>query len=338
MTELVRYRMLIDGAWVDAGDGGTFESMNPATGEPWAIVPEATAADVDRAVQAANRAFTEGPWSRTTPTERGRISPPAGGSSGRSVGAARPHRDRRHRQDAQGDALAGEVHRGFLPLLRGLRRQGARRNPAHRQARSVRVYRARATRSGGRGGAVELAALPGCGQARSGAGRRQHRGAQGVGARVGGDAGVRTVDRGGGHSAGGGQHRHRPRRPLRPGADLPPAGGPRELHRRSGVRAPRRAQLGGELRSGLAGTRRQIAVRGVRGRGSRKRGERLHRRHLRSERAELRGRLAPLPAGEDRRSLPGGHGAPGADKSSSATLWRKRPRWGRWRRPRSSIG
>ena len=72
MTGLVRYRMLIDGAWVDAGDGGTFESMTPATGEPWAVVPEATAADVDRAVEAAHRAFTEGPWSRTTPTERGR--------------------------------------------------------------------------------------------------------------------------------------------------------------------------------------------------------------------------------------------------------------------------
>ena len=72
MTELVRYRMLIDGAWVDAGDGGTFESMNPATGEPWAVIPEATADDVDRAVDAAHRAFAEGPWSRTTPTERGR--------------------------------------------------------------------------------------------------------------------------------------------------------------------------------------------------------------------------------------------------------------------------
>ena len=72
MTDLVRYQMLIDGAWVDAGDGGTFVSMNPATGEPWATIPEATAADVDRAVQAAHRAFTEGPWSRATPTERGR--------------------------------------------------------------------------------------------------------------------------------------------------------------------------------------------------------------------------------------------------------------------------
>ena len=67
--------MLIDGAWVDAGDGSTFESMNPATGEPWAVIPEATAGDVDRAVQAAHRAFTEGPWARKTPTERGRSLP-----------------------------------------------------------------------------------------------------------------------------------------------------------------------------------------------------------------------------------------------------------------------
>ena len=52
MTELARYQMLIDGAWVDAEDGGTFESANPATGEPWAVIPEATAGDVDRAVKA----------------------------------------------------------------------------------------------------------------------------------------------------------------------------------------------------------------------------------------------------------------------------------------------
>ena len=72
MTDLVRYQMLIDGAWVDAEDGGTFESANPATGEPWAVIPEATAGDVDRAVESAHRAFSEGPWARATPTERGR--------------------------------------------------------------------------------------------------------------------------------------------------------------------------------------------------------------------------------------------------------------------------
>ena len=69
---LTRYQMYIDGEWVDAEDGKTFESLNPATGEVWAEVPEATAGDVDRAVKAAHHAFSEGPWANTTATERGR--------------------------------------------------------------------------------------------------------------------------------------------------------------------------------------------------------------------------------------------------------------------------
>jgi acyl-CoA reductase-like NAD-dependent aldehyde dehydrogenase len=72
MSDLVRYRMFIEGEWVEAEDGGAFESFNPATAEPWAWIPEATAGDVDRAVRAAHRAFCEGPWARTTPSERGR--------------------------------------------------------------------------------------------------------------------------------------------------------------------------------------------------------------------------------------------------------------------------
>jgi len=66
------YQMLIDGKWVDASDGGTFTSLNPSTGEIWCTVPEATEADVDAAVNAARAAFTTGPWSSMTPTERGR--------------------------------------------------------------------------------------------------------------------------------------------------------------------------------------------------------------------------------------------------------------------------
>ena len=73
MTNLTTYQMLIDGSWVDAEDGKTFESINPATGEAWATAPLATEADVDRAVTAAHRAFSEGPWSKTTATERGKM-------------------------------------------------------------------------------------------------------------------------------------------------------------------------------------------------------------------------------------------------------------------------
>lgn len=72
MTDVQAYRMLIDGAWVEASDGKSFDSTNPATGKVWATVPEATEADVDAAVRAADRAFREGPWARMSPTERGR--------------------------------------------------------------------------------------------------------------------------------------------------------------------------------------------------------------------------------------------------------------------------
>ena len=72
MTELSRYQMYIDGRWVDADDGGTFESHNPTTGQAWAVIPEATEKDVDRAVRAAHRAFSEGEWANALPTERGR--------------------------------------------------------------------------------------------------------------------------------------------------------------------------------------------------------------------------------------------------------------------------
>lgn len=72
MTGIETYEMLIDGAWVGASDGGMFDSINPSTGAVWSRVPEATAEDVDRAVRAAHRAFSEGPWSKMTPTERGK--------------------------------------------------------------------------------------------------------------------------------------------------------------------------------------------------------------------------------------------------------------------------
>ena len=73
MTELTQYRMYIDGQWVEAQDGRTFQSINPATGEAWAEVPLAGESDVNLAVEAAHRAFTQGPWSTMTATERGKL-------------------------------------------------------------------------------------------------------------------------------------------------------------------------------------------------------------------------------------------------------------------------
>jgi len=66
-------QMFINGQWVDAASGKTFETPNPATGETLARVAEGDAEDINRAVSAARAAFEEGPWSRMTPSERGRI-------------------------------------------------------------------------------------------------------------------------------------------------------------------------------------------------------------------------------------------------------------------------
>ncbi|MBI4241113.1 MAG: aldehyde dehydrogenase family protein, partial [Candidatus Rokubacteria bacterium] len=67
-----QYQLLIGGKWVDAASGKTFETSNPATGELLAIVAEADAPDVDRAVAVARRAL-EGPWGRLSAGERGRM-------------------------------------------------------------------------------------------------------------------------------------------------------------------------------------------------------------------------------------------------------------------------
>ncbi len=64
-------QLLINGEWVDAADGETFDSIDPGTGEVLASVAHGKAEDVDRAVRAA-RAALSGPWSTMTPSERGR--------------------------------------------------------------------------------------------------------------------------------------------------------------------------------------------------------------------------------------------------------------------------
>ena len=72
MSALKTYQLYIDGAFCDAEGGKTFESVNPATGEAWALMPEASEADVNRAVAAAHHAMTDGPWAGMTPTQRGK--------------------------------------------------------------------------------------------------------------------------------------------------------------------------------------------------------------------------------------------------------------------------
>jgi aldehyde dehydrogenase (NAD+) len=65
--------MLIGGEWVDPSSGEHFESFNPFTGRPWALIPRGTTADVDRAVGAARSAFTNPAWRDLSATRRGEL-------------------------------------------------------------------------------------------------------------------------------------------------------------------------------------------------------------------------------------------------------------------------
>ena len=67
-----KYQMLIDGAWVNPSSEEWFESTNPFTASPWALVPKGSKADVDLAVEAAHKAFY-GDWRKMTATARGAL-------------------------------------------------------------------------------------------------------------------------------------------------------------------------------------------------------------------------------------------------------------------------
>jgi 1-pyrroline dehydrogenase len=69
MGDVKTFKMYIGGEWTDATDGNTRQIVSPANGDVIAEVPEGTAADVDRAVGAAKKAYDE-TWSDATPGER----------------------------------------------------------------------------------------------------------------------------------------------------------------------------------------------------------------------------------------------------------------------------
>ena len=66
-------KLLINGKWVPAASGKTFEVKNPANGSTIAYAAEGDAEDVDKAVRAARHAFDAGHWSKLSPSERGKI-------------------------------------------------------------------------------------------------------------------------------------------------------------------------------------------------------------------------------------------------------------------------
>jgi acyl-CoA reductase-like NAD-dependent aldehyde dehydrogenase len=62
-------RHFIGGEWIESADGATFETIDPATGQPITEVAQGGPQDVDRAVAAAREAF-EGAWAKVSPSKR----------------------------------------------------------------------------------------------------------------------------------------------------------------------------------------------------------------------------------------------------------------------------
>jgi aldehyde dehydrogenase (NAD+) len=72
VAEGLAFMNLIDGKPVDALSGARIDVACPSDGKVFASIPASGAADVDRAVKAARRAFDTGPWGRMPAVERGR--------------------------------------------------------------------------------------------------------------------------------------------------------------------------------------------------------------------------------------------------------------------------
>jgi 4-guanidinobutyraldehyde dehydrogenase / NAD-dependent aldehyde dehydrogenase len=68
-----RTNAFIDGRYVPAVSGATFDCINPATGKLLARIASCEAADVELAVASARRAFDAGHWSRSAPAARKKV-------------------------------------------------------------------------------------------------------------------------------------------------------------------------------------------------------------------------------------------------------------------------
>ncbi|HZP95504.1 MAG TPA: aldehyde dehydrogenase family protein [Candidatus Limnocylindria bacterium] len=73
VTDVTRAGLIIGGSERDAKSGATFESIDPSTGRPFAVVARADAEDIDVAVATARDAFENGPWTKMKPAERARL-------------------------------------------------------------------------------------------------------------------------------------------------------------------------------------------------------------------------------------------------------------------------
>ncbi|AWB34580.1 aldehyde dehydrogenase [Orrella marina] len=67
-----KFQLFINNEWINPQTDKWFESLDPFSGDPWALIPRAGAEDVERAVVAADAAM-QGPWGQMSPSDRGKL-------------------------------------------------------------------------------------------------------------------------------------------------------------------------------------------------------------------------------------------------------------------------
>ena len=111
-----RIRHFIDGEFVDSVGGETFDVLDPVTNETYVQAAAGQQADVDLAVAAARRAFTDGPWPRMLPRARARDPAPHRRPRRGAGRPARRARDLRHRP---ADHAGARARRSARPRTSG---------------------------------------------------------------------------------------------------------------------------------------------------------------------------------------------------------------------------
>ena len=178
--------MFIGGQWVDAASGEYFESDNPFTGQPWALIPRGTAADVDRAVRAAHKAFTSGEWPKLTASRRGALLRQARRPRSPSESAHLAEIEVRDNGKLYAEMSAQTAYMAqWYHYYGGLADKIEGAVMPDRQARHLQLHALRAARRRRRDRPVELAAAADDVEAGAGAGRRQHGRHQAVRVHVG---------------------------------------------------------------------------------------------------------------------------------------------------------
>ena len=218
-VSVTQYKNLVGGEWVDAASGETMEVLNPSTGEVIAEVPRSSAEDVERAVEAARKAFAE--WERED----------AEGPDGAAAQARRRDRRQRRRADAarvaerrqaDGDRGRRDAVLRRQPALLRRRRPHARGQGRRRVRRGLHLdHPARAARDRRRDHALELPADDGDLEARARARRRQRPDPEAGRADAADDAPLRRAGAGV-PAARRAPGRHGRRRPRRRRARPPP--------------------------------------------------------------------------------------------------------------------